>query len=283
MTEQQRHLLGTFLRTRRERLTPSQAGLDSGARRRTSGLRREEVAQLAGISVTWYTWIEQGRDVQCSAQVLESLARVHRLQPHEKAYLFSLVGLHATHPPQTIAVSPILQNLLAHQGHYPAYIMGRYWQLLAWNQAASALFGDFDSMPLAEQNMVAYVFLRPETRAFLLNWEERAERLVAEFRIDCRAYLDDPYLIEMVGQVGATNPDFKRYWDNHNVQMRDGGRRDFIHPIAGHLVFHQTTLRLSNDDDMKVIIHTPQSDSHTEPRWQAYFATRTSPSKIYIR
>lgn len=273
MTEQQRQLLGTFLRTRRERLSPAQAGIPAGARRRTSGLRREEVAQLAGISVTWYTWIEQGRDVQCSAQVLDSLARVLHLQSHEKAYLFSLVGLQSQTPPHpTATISPTLQQLLAHQGHYPAYIMGRYWQLLAWNQAAVSLFGDFGAMPLTEQNMIAYVFLRPETREFLLNWDERAERLVAEFRIDCRNYLDDPYLLDMVTRVGALSEAFKRHWDNHNVQLRDGGRRDFIHPDVGHLVFDQTTLKLSHDDDIKVIIHTPQPDYQTDIRWQRYIA-----------
>jgi len=277
MNDNQRQLLGTFLRTRRERLTPPEAGINASTRRRTSGLRREEVAQLAGISVTWYTWIEQGRDVQCSAQVLESLAHVLRLQPHEKAYLFSLVGLQP-HPQSQAAaqVSASLHHLLEHQGHYPAYIMGRYWQMLAWNPAAAALFGDFGAMPLTEQNMIAYVFLRPETRAFLLHWEERAERLVAEFRIDCRNYLDDPYLTEMVAHISRASPDFKRCWDGHNVELRDGGRRDFIHPTLGHLVFHQTTLRLSNDDDMKVIIHTPQPDEQTNARWKVHFETLLS-------
>lgn len=278
MTEQQRQLLATFLRTRRERLTPTQAGIQGGGRRRTSGLRREEIAQLAGISVTWYTWIEQGRDVQCSAQVLESLARVLRLQAHEKHYLFSLIGLQPTpQPHQQSNINPTLQNLLEHQGNYPAYIMGRYWQLLAWNQAAVKLFGDFDAIPLIEQNMMTYVFLRPETRAFLLNWGERARRLVAEFRIDCSKYLDDPYLIEMVERLSQTSHEFKKFWDEHNVQLRDGGRRDFIHPALGHLIFDQTTLKLSSDEDIKLIIHTPQPDHQTDARWRAFLAETSSP------
>jgi transcriptional regulator with XRE-family HTH domain len=231
-------------------------------------LRREEIAQLAGVSVTWYTWIEQGRDIHFSVEVLESLARVLCLPAPEKNYLFALAGMRPTHdvePPDTPSLST-LAHIVEHQGHYPAYIMGRYWHLLAWNWAAAKLFGDFADLPESERNMLWYTFARPETRTLVVDWAERARRLLAEFRADCSAYLNDPALDDFLTQLSAASPEFADWWAAQDVQARDGGRREFEHPTVGRLCLEQTTFRLSNHTDIKLVIHVPLPESDTDAK-----------------
>jgi transcriptional regulator with XRE-family HTH domain len=270
MDQHERQLLGEFLRTRRARLSPQQVGLPVGKRRRTPGLRREELAMLAGLSLTWYTWIEQARDIHFSAEVLDSLARALRLPPPEKAYLFGLAGIRLTpntpHPESIPLVS--LQQILDHQRHYPAYIMGRYWQMLAWNEAAAHLFGDFAALPETERNMLWYTFARPETRQLVVDWAERARRLLAEFRADCSTYLNDAVLTDFLGRLSSASPEFAAWWAGHDVQTRDGGRREFSHPSAGKLCLEQTTFRLSSQPDLKLVIHVPLPELDTEAKLQ---------------
>ncbi|MBN1217912.1 MAG: helix-turn-helix domain-containing protein [Anaerolineae bacterium] len=270
MDRQERKLLGEFLKTRRERLSPEQFGLPMARRRRTPGLRREELAQLAGLSVTWYTWIEQGRDIGFSAEVLESLARVLQLLPPEKEHLFALAGMQ---PGQTPAqdnggVAPVLQQILDHQEHYPAYLMDGFWNISTWNNAACALFGDFEKMPPAERNMVWYTLVRPETRRLVLNWEQRAQRVIAEFRADCRKYLTDPWLKDFVHRLEQNSPEFGQWWSRYDLQTREGGRRDFDHPLVGRLALVQTTFCLSHRPEVKMVIHAPLAEFDTEAKLQ---------------
>ena len=266
MDQQERKLLGEFLKTRRERLSPEEFGLPAGQRRRTPGLRREEVAQLAGVSLTWYTWIEQGRDIGFSADVLESLARVLHLLPHEKEHLFALAGKQAN-PPQPSGdegISPSLQQILNHQRHYPAYLMDRYWNITAWNAAAHALFGNFAEMPEPERNMVWYTLVRPATRHLVIDWEQRAQRLIAEFRADCSKYLADPWLKEFLNRLHEQCPEFDGWWSHYDILTREGGRRDFDHPEVGRLALEQTTLRLGHRPEVKMVIHVPLPEFDTE-------------------
>ena len=255
----ERRLLGEFLKTRRARIAPQEVGLPDGSRRKTAGLRREEVAAVAGISVTWYTWIEQGRDINVSAAVLDSLARVLRLSAHEKAYLFTVAG---AHPKPALGVSqemvsPALQQVLDNQGVCPAYIMGRFWDILAWNRAAVEVFGDFATMPLTERNMLWYTFARLETRTLVVEWERRAQLLLAEFRADCSRYITDPLLGAYLERLREVSPQFARWWGQHDVQTRDGGRKEFQHPRVGRLALEQTTWHLSNHPDLKLVLHGP--------------------------
>jgi len=268
MDQQERKLLGEFLKTRRERLSPEQFGLPAGQRRRTPGLRREEVAQLAGVSVTWYTWIEQGRDIGFSAEVLESLARVFQLLPHEKEHLFTLAGKQSGQPQiaDDGGITPSLQQILDHQQHYPAYLMDRYWNIPAWNQTACTLFGDFAKMPKFERNMVWYTLVRPETRQLVINWEQRAQRLIAEFRADCSKYLTDPWLKEFLNRLNEQCPEFDQWWSQYDILTREGGRRDFDHPEVGRLALEQTTLRLGHRPDIKLVIHVPLPEFETEDK-----------------
>lgn len=268
MNATERQMLGEFLRTRRARISPEELGLPHGRRRKTAGLRREEVAYLAGISVTWYTWIEQGREISISAPVLESLARVLHLSAHETDYLFNLAETHPKHvvdDPHDV-VTPALRQILDHQGVFPAYLMGRFWDILAWNRAAVEVFGDWAAMPAAERNMLWYTFARPETRARVVEWETRAQRVLAEFRADCGSHLTDPGLAAILDRLRAASPEFAHWWTQHDVQTRDGGRREFDHPRVGRLALEQTTWHLSSRPGMKLILHVPLPEFESEAK-----------------
>ncbi|MBO0796283.1 MAG: helix-turn-helix domain-containing protein, partial [Ktedonobacteraceae bacterium] len=184
---ERRKELADFLRTCRARLSPTDVGLPPGVRRKTVGLRREEVAQLANVGVTWYTWLEQGRDIHVSRQILESLAQGLRLNIDERTYLFSL----AKHPLLPVSdgqreeISPLLQRFLDQLGANPAYIIGRRWDVLAWNRAACMVLGDFRAMPPEQRNIVRFVFTDQELRRRMLDWEGVAQRVLAQFRASC--------------------------------------------------------------------------------------------------
>lgn len=259
-THEDRFALASFLRTRRERVLPAAVGFPVGKRRRTPGLRREELAQLAGISVTWYTWLEQGRDITVSSQVLESLAGALQLTAYEKNYLFVLANIR----PTSVATSadeplnPVLQLILDQQGANPAYIMGRYWNILAWNRAASALF-DFGD----HANMLWYMFDRPAARQLIVDWEDRAQRLLAEFRADCSRYVTDPHFNQFVDALKTASPEFFDWWPLHHIISREGGRREFEHPLVGRLVLYQTTFHLSSTPEVKLVLHTPIDENDT--------------------
>lgn len=253
-----RQELGAFLRSHRERLSPETLGLDPGTRRRTPGLRREELAQLAGVSTTWYTWIEQGRDVGVSPSALMRLARVMRLTAVERAYLFELSGKRDPEgPPQHESVVPTELTAVIGAIATPAYALDRAWSALAWNAAAERLFtGWLDG---AERNLLRYVFLDPAARRLIDDWPSRAQRLVAEFRADYSHHLAAADTRRLVEDLQAASPDFERAWRTHDVLEREGGERAFTHPQDGPLHYRQTTLLLARHHDIKLVVLTPLS------------------------
>ncbi|MDR0379267.1 MAG: helix-turn-helix transcriptional regulator [Candidatus Accumulibacter sp.] len=265
LSRARREELAAFLQTIRNRSQPADFGFPSGTRRRTVGLRREEMAQLVGISTTWYTWIEQGREVKISADALDRLADSLRLTRSERAYLFEIADRRDPRgtpagPSERDALPPLLVELLT-DITVPAYLMGRYWDMLGWNAAATELFAGWLDAPRdpgeAPPNLLRFVFLEPRTRSFLVDWEARARRITAEFRADCRNGLDDPALVCRIDELTAASADFARFWKQHDVLERQGGERRFLHPARGHLRYQQATLRPDEHESLKLVILRP--------------------------
>lgn len=252
-----REELGEFLRAHRERLTPAALGLASGSRRRTPGLRREEVAQLAGLSTTWYSWIEQGREVSASPLALARLARILKLGRAERAYLFELAG--KRDPDQGDANSeeaPAAALACVDTISAPAYILDRSWNALRWNEAAERLFIGWLDRPDA-RNLLRFIFLEPGSRSLIDGWEERARRVAAEFRAVAGTHLDDPALRQIVDELLQKSPDFARLWNEHQVIGREGGERTFHHPRDGFLRYEQASFDLAGRPDLKLTILVP--------------------------
>jgi len=253
---EQRRELGAFLRAQRERLGPASVGVASG-RRRTPGLRREEVAQLCGLSTTWYTWLEQGRDVSASPLALARMATTLRLGRAERAYLFELAA--RRDPEQGVAeeagLPPVVSSCVA-AIQAPAYLLDRFWTARCWNPAATHLFaGWLDGE--ADRNLLRFVFLAPAARALICDWEVRARRVVAEFRASCSAHVTDPPLRGQVDALRRESVEFGRFWDSYGVLDREGGERSFNHPRDGLLRYKQVTFDVAGRPDLKLTMLVP--------------------------
>ena len=257
-SEQRRRELGDFVRARREALAPGAAGIVAPRRRRTPGLRREEVAELAGLSTTWYTWIEQGRDVSMSPAALARLARALGLDGAARAYLFELAGKRDPEPGtgDVTDLPDVLTDCVA-AVTAPAYILDRGWNARAWNAAAARLFTGWLDRP-GDRNLLKFIFLRPGARSLIADWEPRARRVVAEFRAQSGPRLDDPSLRELVDQLRRLSPDFARFWNQHGVLARAGGERTFDHPADGFLRYEQVTFDLAGHPDIKLTVLVPR-------------------------
>lgn len=250
---ERRRLLGAFVRSRREALPPPSVG-----RRRTPGLRREEVAVDCGISTAWYSWIEQGRDIALSPQALGRLAGALHLTPAERAYLFELARQRDPMPGSRAAdaVPPELDDAVRAMA-VPAYLLDRLWTARAWNSAAAHLFAPW--LGGGEPCLLAFVFRNPAARDFIVDWEGRARRLIAEFRADTAPAPDDPALAALVAGLRADSPDFARLWEDHAVATRDGGARGFRHPDDGLLAYDQVTLVPAAHPDHKIVMLLPRT------------------------
>jgi transcriptional regulator with XRE-family HTH domain len=257
--------LGAFLRAMRERQDPAGHGLVAGPRRRTPGLRREEVAQLCGLSVTWYTWIEQGRDVSVSAPALSRLARALRLSRAERSYLFELADKRDPDRSDVVDEPPdaVLACVDAING--PAYILDRNWTARRWNNKASRLFvGWLDSGD--ETNLLRYIFLRPQSRSLIVDWNSRAHRVVAEFRAAMTSHVSDPEAKRLVDELTVKSTDFARLWAAHGVLAREGGERTFNHPLDGVLHYQQVSMSCSGWPDFRMTMLLPTPGSTRLPK-----------------
>ena len=246
--------LGDFLRAHRERMAPEAVGLPAGIRRRTPGLRREELAMLCGISLTWYTWMEQGRDISVSPTALARLATVLRLNQAERAYLFDLARKRdpASAVAQDRAVAPPALIAAINAMTMPAYLLDRAWNASAWNPEAEALFGGW--LDGLDRNLLRFIFLEPAARALICDWPERARRVLAEFRADAGRHLADPAIAELVAALRRESAFFASCWDEHTVLSREGGTRDFQHPRQGRLCYEQIALTPSGAPDFKLVM-----------------------------
>jgi transcriptional regulator with XRE-family HTH domain len=272
--ERQRDELADFLRQRRAALQPADVGLPNGGRRRTPGLRREEVAQLAGVGTTWYTWLEQGRDVRASLEVLESIAAALRLSPAERAHLI-LLGRGEpppSHRPPPEKVSPTLRRLVENLGANPAFILGRRWDYLAWNTAAVALLGDLGALPKPERNHVWQMFMDPARRELFTDWERSIRLMVARFRADSAHHVGDPSFEELINALRRSSPEFCRLWKRHEVATAGVGRKEMNHPVAGLLVFEHAVFHPAEAPDQRLVLHSPLPDEDTPAKLAALLA-----------
>ena len=258
MTSETRRDLGAFLRAHRERLRAADVGLRpaAGDRRRTPGLRREEVAALCGLSPTWLTWIEQGREVSASPMALSRLSDALRLSRAERAYLFELArkqdprGGSPAPEPMPPAIGRVLGTTAA-----PAYALDRLWRACGWNPAAAYLFAPW--LGSAEPNLLAFVFCDPAARRFIRDWDERANRIVAEFRADTSRLGADPEVAALVARLRRDSPAFEGFWQARDVLAREGGERIFEHPQDGPLRYEQVTLLLAAHEQFKIVMLFP--------------------------
>jgi transcriptional regulator with XRE-family HTH domain len=242
--------LGEFLRSRRGRLRPEDVGLpDSGRYRRVPGLRREELAGLAGVSVAYLTRLEQGKGHNVSAEVLAALARALRLTDNEYEHLERLAGARRRSAPRQQRVRNALRDLLASMNGVPAYLTGRCSDILAWNPLATALFGDWDRWPAEERNWARLVFLRPESRRLFLDWESKAAEVVGALRLEAGRQPDDPGLSALVGELSGRSEEFRRLWTRHDVKEKSHGTNRLDHPVAGTLTLSFESFRLPDEPD----------------------------------
>jgi transcriptional regulator with XRE-family HTH domain len=271
--ELRRRELGAFLRNRRERVQPEVVGLRSSRRRRTPGLRREEVAQLAGVGVTWYTWLEQGRDINPSAQVLDAIARTLQFDSHEHSHLFTLAGLAAT----TVAdqcgqLCPTVQPLLDQLEPFPACVLNDRLDLLAYNRVYASFFEEIDEIPVEDRNLLWLTFTYPAWRQVIVDWDESVGRMVAEYRAAMARHLDEPAWKSLVSRLHHASPEFSAFWERHDVQSVESRRKRALHPTAGLLSVEYTNLWLGERLGTRIVAFTP-ADERTRRQLDALHAS----------
>ncbi|MER6290143.1 helix-turn-helix domain-containing protein [Streptomyces sviceus] len=255
--------LSEFLRTRRARLKPEDVGLRGcGRYRRVPGLRREELAQLAGVSVAYYTRLEQGNGRTVSAEVLDAIARALRLSEAEHAHLTHLAKprRHKKKPTgRAQQVRGPLRTLLDTMDGVPAILVGRRSDILVWNRMAAAVFGDWAELPTRERNWARLVFLRPEYRDLFVDWELKAGDVVSQLRMDAGSHPDDPQMAALVGELSVKSEEFRRLWATHDVKERCHGIQRLHHPLVGELDLRLESFHQADDHEQMLVTY------HAEP------------------
>jgi transcriptional regulator with XRE-family HTH domain len=261
---------GEFLTARRANLSPSALGFPDTSRRRTPGLRREEVAQLSGVSVTWYTWLEQGRDIQVSDQVLESIATALRLGLDERNHLFRLArkDVPGSLPSITETASPALQTVVDNMRTGPAWAIDHKWDILAWNQAACEVFGDFSKMPTEERNILRFVFTDEGLRQRLENWELFAHSMLATFRDSCSKYIGVSWFSRLVEDLQELSPEFRAWWTQYEVRSTPVKRIKLNHPQLGILDLNNVSFQVMNNPELRMCVYAAELESKTACKLQ---------------
>jgi transcriptional regulator with XRE-family HTH domain len=263
--------LGEFLRACRSRLRPADVGLPQPtSRRRVTGLRREELAQLAGVSADYYTRLEQGRNRTASPAVLDALAKALRLDDTGRAHLFDLAAASPAQPcpgvpcaqrvrPATVRLLEILDGTRC-----PAFVLGRRTDILLTNRLAAALMVDFDSLPASDRNYARFVFLDPYARKLYPDWDEVVANVAAMLRLDAGRHPGDRWLDELVEDLSAASEPFRRYWAAHQVHAHTEGPKRYHHPVAGDLTITYQALMIPGTDDQELIVYTTEPGSASE-------------------
>lgn len=267
--------LADFLRSRRARLHPEQFDFPTFQRRRTPGLRREELAQLVGVGVSWYTWLEQGRDIQVSEQVLERLASVLQLNAEERRHLFLLAQASVPsldepdshkHVPNAIAQA-ILDGFT-----YPAKLFDERVNVVGWNESARRVFGDYSRLSERERNASWFHFMCPSARVFHVHWEREARHCLASLHARYDQHPDDHWLSELIAELQQESPEFRAWWPEHEIVLDCGGLYEINHPQVGRLVLHPTVFPMPEQPDLQMIVYTPMAQENTSAKLKALMA-----------
>lgn len=267
--------LARFLRSRRERLSPAEVGIPVAGRRRTPGLRREELALVAGVSASWYTWLEQGRAITASVQVLESLARALRLTAEERVHLFILArgdlpALVATAAPMVDAAT---QQVLDALSPYPAYVVNAHWDVVAWNAIACRVFLDFAALPSArERNLLRLLFTNPLLRERYEDWESVARRMLALFRVSTAQSVGEDWHRQLIAELCESSREFRRWWLEHDVADSPRYAKSLRHPLVGRLVLQSNPLQVAHSPDSWMLVYTPAPETDTRAKLEQLLA-----------
>jgi transcriptional regulator with XRE-family HTH domain len=257
--------IADFLRRCRARTTPEQVGLTAGRRQRLTGLRREQVAQLAGISEAWYARLEQGSEHGVSGQVLNSVADALRLEPVERGYLLALAADARLLPEPDEETLTGLRQLVDCLDAVPAFVVGPRWDILVWNRAAGALYG-LEAMPADRRNVLWLLFGSPHVAAMTDDWEAQARATVAEFRLAWARHLEQPCFTELISELSAHAPLFGEWWLEHDVRATLARRRTYRHPVVGCLQVNMHLMRVHNPAELWQVIVTPQPGTGADAR-----------------
>lgn len=245
--------LGGFLRARRGRVSPEHVGLTSGRRRRVRGLRREELAQLAGISVDYLVRLEQGRATQPSPEVLDALSRALGLDAAERRHLATLAATRRG-PTPSLRVSPLLQRALDAMANLPAFVTNHHLDVVAWNSLGAELIGGLADPSRRDRNQARYLFLDPASRALFPEWEDRAREAVGQLRVFAGRYPDDAELAALITDLSTHSADFRRIWASGEVVMCTAGRKRLRHPETGPLTLEYETLHVPAEPGETVLV-----------------------------
>ncbi|MFJ4830356.1 helix-turn-helix transcriptional regulator [Streptomyces sp. NPDC088747] len=257
----QRHELGEFLRSRRERLRPDEVGLPTTGRRRTPGLRREELALLAGISATWYTYLEQGRQIRASEQVLTALARALRLERHEHDHLLQFAGhLRADDVEERESLTADVAAVPMLLGPNPAYIIGGNYDVLSHNPAADQLFSGLVTEEERPANFVRWTFLEPAARHVVVDWEREARGLLARLRVLAARHPRDPRYSRLVDELQDGSPEARDWWSQYDVQARHSGRKRLRRPGRGPVEYAYTAFHLAEQPEQTLVVYLESTD-----------------------
>ncbi|MEV6482458.1 helix-turn-helix transcriptional regulator [Streptomyces sp. NPDC051576] len=260
-----RHELAAFLRHRREHIAPEQVGLPRGTRRRTPGLRREEVAQLAAVGVTWYTWLEQARDIQVSVQVLDALARTLLLDPSERAHLFQLADANDPRPAtECPVVTPALRAMLDQLDPIPACLQNGRYDILAYNRTYGMLLCDLDAVPPEDRNCMILSYTHEEWRSSIVHLEKSQRLMAARFRGSMAEHLADPTWKTLLKRLRTESPEFCEVWDRHEVMGASPRRKEFRNTHVGRITVDHTDLWLGPARGPRMVTYAPADEESRE-------------------
>ncbi|MBV5246052.1 helix-turn-helix transcriptional regulator [Mycolicibacterium sp. PAM1] len=263
---QRRLALGEFLRARREAIRRADVGLPELPRARTGGLRREEVAVTAGVSVTWYTWLEQGRDINPSKQVLDAVADALRLSPAEHEYVLALGGYAVDAAVSRGPLPPHIQHFLDALEGYPAFAITPDWGIAAWNTTYAALYPNVERVPETDRNLLWLVFTDPYIHELLPNWDTDSRRFLAEFRADAGPRVGEPSYTALVSRLSSESPHFAAAWQATSIERFTSRERLFRHPAAGELRLEHHQVAPVDVPDIQIVAYLPVPDSVASER-----------------